>query len=216
MRLYRCVLFTVAFVLAAAPSASSVGEDNSPHPQRRPPPSATSLNSALRPRRSRLRSDRQRGSEAGAAQDEKTKHDFGSRSWHRIRCSLGSRLRCRSAQTNGRHALRPRRRREAHASCVRLNSAFDEMREEREAERNAEGLRNAGESLQALGDEMLSRPRTTLSQPLSPPPEIGPTGLDDLYAVKRGDIRLHSPDGPVVGETTRIGPTPPSTEVLVP
>jgi hypothetical protein len=106
--------------------------------------------------------------------------------------------------------------REAHASCVRLNSAFDEMREEREAERNTEALRNAGESLQALGDEMLSRPRTTLSRPPSLLPEIGPTGLDDLYAVKHGDIRLHSPDGPVVGETTRIGGDPPPTVVLVP
>jgi hypothetical protein len=86
------------------------------------------------------------------------------------------------------------------------------MREEREAEHNAEGLRNAGESLQALGDEMLSHPRTTLSRA---PPEIGPTGLDDLYAVKRGDIRLCSPEGPVVGETTRIGGDPPPTVVLV-
>ncbi len=54
-------------------------------------------------------------------------------------------------------------------------------------------------------------PRDTSYRPLptvSPPPGLGPSALSDLYAVQHGDIRLFSPDGPVIGRTTEIGRNP--------
>jgi hypothetical protein len=54
----------------------------------------------------------------------------------------------------------------------------------------------------------------SLFQPPSPPPASPPP--PDLYAVQHGDIRLFSPDGPAIGQTTQIGPTPAPTIVLVP
>ena len=59
----------------------------------------------------------------------------------------------------------------------------------------------------------VSHPDMSVFTPPAAPPGSSPP--PDLYAVQHGDIRLGSPDGPVVGQTTRIGSPPPSI-VLVP
>ena len=53
---------------------------------------------------------------------------------------------------------------------------------------------------------------SVFTTPTTPGPSAPPP---DLYQVQHGDIHLYSPDGPVVGQTTRIGSPPPSV-VLVP
>jgi hypothetical protein len=60
----------------------------------------------------------------------------------------------------------------------------------------------------------ISRPDASVFTPPAAPPGSSPA--PDLYAVQHGDIRLGSPDGPVVGQTTRIGGPPPPSIVLVP
>jgi hypothetical protein len=56
-------------------------------------------------------------------------------------------------------------------------------------------------------------PDMSIFTPPAAPPGSSPP--PDLYAVQHGDIRLGSPDGPVIGQTTRIGSPAPSA-VLVP
>jgi hypothetical protein len=59
----------------------------------------------------------------------------------------------------------------------------------------------------------LGRSLPSMSDPPSPPPSnpLPP----DLYAVQHSPVTLFSPDGPVIGETSRIGGTAPAI-VLVP
>jgi hypothetical protein len=58
----------------------------------------------------------------------------------------------------------------------RADSAYEAAYDRRTADTAAAlgALRAAGQSLQATGDDMLNRPRPSLSAPPSPPPDIGP------------------------------------------
>jgi hypothetical protein len=73
-------------------------------------------------------------------------------------------------------------------------------------------LRNAGDSMQATGNAWLNRPRPVLSMP--PPAPLPSPPPPDLYAVQRAPVGLFSPEGPTIGQTSRIGGTPPSIVVV--
>jgi hypothetical protein len=86
---------------------------------------------------------------------------------------------------------------DAYTSCFRLNAAVEEDREERRQRRLNDALGSLGDDLQAQGNAMLNRPRSTaLSAPSMPSPEMAPGLAPDLYSVQHGEVRLFAPTTP--------------------
>jgi hypothetical protein len=87
-----------------------------------------------------------------------------------------------------------------------------------ERERAAEALKELGNSLQATGTNFQATANAFRSGAQTLPPPPSPPAPSPLYSVQHGDIRLFSPEGPVIGQTSQIGigGNPPPTAVIVP
>ena len=98
-----------------------------------------------------------------------------------------------------------------YADCARSVQTRNQLRQEAWARAAAESESRAPTPSFSPDPSVY----TLHTQPPPPPSPMPSSGLSDIYAVHRSDIRIGSPDGPIVGQTTRIG-SPPPPIVLVP
>lgn len=106
----------------------------------------------------------------------------------------------------------------AREQCMHRAEAADQRREDRE-DAAWSALGSIGAGLRNTGAATMPNPSDyTLST--QPPSAPTPSPLPDLgYTVNHGDIRLGSPNGPSLGQTTSMGgpgESPPPTVVIVP